>query len=48
MPLKNDGIDPSKVKDDPLFWISEQGKGKSYAPFTEKEWDELNAGKAKL
>ncbi|KAK8131533.1 AMP-binding enzyme [Apiospora sp. TS-2023a] len=48
VPLKNDGIDPSKVKDDPLFWISEQGKGKSYAPFTEKEWDELNAGKAKL
>ncbi|KAK8120685.1 AMP-binding enzyme [Apiospora kogelbergensis] len=48
VPLKNEGIDPSKVKGDPLFWISEQGKGNSYAPFTEKEWDELNAGKAKL
>ncbi|KAK8879022.1 AMP-binding enzyme [Apiospora arundinis] len=48
VPLKNEGIDPSKVNGDPLFWISEQGKGSSYAPFTEKEWDELNAGKAKL
>lgn len=48
VPLKNEGIDPSKVKGDPLYWISENGKGSSYVPFTEKEFSELNEGKAKL
>ena len=48
VPLKNEGIDPSKVKGDPLYWISENGKGSSYVPFTEKEFSELSEGKAKL
>ncbi|KAI0129784.1 fatty acid transporter [Xylariales sp. AK1849] len=48
VPLKNEGVDPSKVKDEPLFWISDNGKGRSYVPFAQKDWDALNAGRAKL
>ncbi|KAK9419655.1 putative AMP-binding enzyme [Seiridium unicorne] len=48
VPLKNEGIDPTKVKDDPIFWISENGKGSSYVPYGQQEWDFLNSGKARL
>ncbi|KAI1846123.1 hypothetical protein JX266_007648 [Neoarthrinium moseri] len=48
VPLKNEGIDPAKVKGDPLFWISEHGKGSSYVPYGEKDWEALQGGRAKL
>jgi hypothetical protein len=48
LPLKNDGIDPAKIKDDPVFWISGHGKGTRYVPYGQKDWDSLNNGKAKL
>lgn len=48
VPLKNEGIDPSKVKNDPMFWISDSGKGSSYVPYGHADWEFLNSGKAKL
>lgn len=48
IPLKNEGVDPAKVRGDPLLWISENGKGSTYVPFTEHEWNALQNGKAKL
>lgn len=48
VPLKNEGIDPAKVKGDPIFWISDNGKGPDYVPFGQSEWDLLTGGKAKL
>lgn len=48
VPLKNEGVDPSKVKEDPLFWISDAGKGANYVSYTHEDWNALHAGKAKL
>ncbi|KAK6206621.1 hypothetical protein LQW54_007573 [Pestalotiopsis sp. IQ-011] len=48
VPLKNEGIDPAKVKGDPIFWVSNNGKGPDYVPFGQSEWDLLTGGKAKL
>ncbi|KAI1810524.1 fatty acid transporter [Poronia punctata] len=48
MPLKKAGIDPGKMNGDLLYWISDNGKGDSYVPFTEKEFASLVSGRAKL
>ncbi|ROT42645.1 AMP-binding enzyme [Sodiomyces alkalinus F11] len=47
-PLKRDGVDPRKVQIDQLFWIEKTGKGQTYVPFRQQDWDGLVAGKAKL
>ncbi|KAH6644999.1 AMP-binding enzyme [Truncatella angustata] len=48
VPLVKEGIDPVKVNGDPIFWISDNGKGSSYVPYGQEGWDSLNSGKAKL
>jgi hypothetical protein len=48
VPLKNAGVDLSKTKGDPVFWISEGGKGPTYVRFTQADLDALHGGKAKL
>ncbi|KLU89224.1 fatty acid transporter [Magnaporthiopsis poae ATCC 64411] len=49
MPLKQEGVDPDKVKaGDDIWWIEGLGKGKTYVPFTREDWDSISAGKAKL
>ncbi len=48
VPLKQEGVHPEKVKGDRLFWVDRHGKGSTYVPFGQKEWDDLHAGKAKL
>lgn len=47
-PLKNDGVDPNRIKEDPMFWVSDNGKGAKYVQYGQKEWEYLNSGKAKL
>ncbi|KAI3330264.1 AMP-binding enzyme [Ustulina deusta] len=48
VPLKKAGIDPAQMNGDLLFWISENGKGDEYVPFTSNEFDSLLTGRAKL
>ncbi|KAF2963002.1 hypothetical protein GQX73_g10570 [Xylaria multiplex] len=48
VPLKKAGVDPTQMNGDLLFWISENGKGDEYIPFTSAEFDNLQAGRAKL
>ena len=49
VPLKNEGVNPAKVKPgDDLFWIERHGKGSTYIPFGIEDWNSLEAGKAKL
>ncbi|RYP24347.1 hypothetical protein DL765_000611 [Monosporascus sp. GIB2] len=42
--LRVQGVDPAKVGGDRLFWL----KDGTYAPFGQRDWDGLNAGKVKL
>ena len=42
--LRKEGVHPASVGEDRLFWLRDD----KYVPFTEKEWIELNAGKARL
>ncbi|KAI1393039.1 acetyl-CoA synthetase-like protein [Hypoxylon trugodes] len=42
--LRTQGVDPSLVGDDELYWL----RGGTYVKFTKKEWDILNAGQVKL
>ncbi|WYZ35997.1 hypothetical protein EsH8_X_000644 [Colletotrichum jinshuiense] len=49
VPLKNEGVDPSKIQcGDRILWIEQRGKGNTYVPFTQDDWDNLGKGKAKL
>jgi hypothetical protein len=48
VPLKKAGIDPAQMNGDLLFWISNNGKGDEYVPFTEKEYGSLESGRSKL
>ncbi|OHE99706.1 AMP-binding enzyme [Colletotrichum orchidophilum] len=49
LPLKNEGVDPSKIQGgDQLLWIEKHGKGSTYVPFTQDDWNNLGLGKAKL
>ncbi|KAK3329273.1 hypothetical protein B0H66DRAFT_507830 [Apodospora peruviana] len=49
IPLKSEGVDPSKVPPgDKVFWIDRHGKGVTYIPFTRQNWHDLHIGKAKL
>ncbi|KAI0969510.1 AMP-binding enzyme [Xylaria arbuscula] len=48
VPLKKAGMDPAQMNGDLLFWISENGRGDEYVPFTSNEFDSLQAGRAKL
>ncbi|KAI0858440.1 fatty acid transporter [Xylaria cubensis] len=48
VPLKKSGIDPAQMNGDLLFWISDNGKGDKYVPFTSREFDSLQTGRAKL
>ncbi|KAI1348504.1 AMP-binding enzyme [Xylaria sp. FL0043] len=48
VPLKKAGIDPTQMNGDLLFWISDNGRGDEYVPFTSKEFDSLQSGRAKL
>lgn len=42
--LRTEGVDPSKVGDDELYWLQD-GR---YVPFAKEDWSVLNAGKVKL
>lgn len=44
--LRNEGVDPSKVADDELFWL-EPGSDR-YTKFGKAEWERLVGGGAKL
>ncbi|CCF44530.1 AMP-binding enzyme [Colletotrichum higginsianum] len=49
VPLKNEGVDPSKVQGgDQILWIEKLGRGNTYVPFTQNDWDNLGIGRAKL
>ncbi|OLN97889.1 Isopenicillin N epimerase component 1 [Colletotrichum chlorophyti] len=49
VPLKNEGVDPSKVAgSDQILWIEKHGKGNTYVPFTPKDWESLSGGRARL
>jgi acyl-CoA synthetase (AMP-forming)/AMP-acid ligase II len=42
--LRQQGVDPSKVEDDALFWL----KGGTYVPFRPTDWKALEQGGVKL
>ncbi|KAL2139425.1 hypothetical protein VTI28DRAFT_5239 [Corynascus sepedonium] len=42
--LRQQGVDPSKVQDDALFWL----KDGTYVPFTQTDWESLQEGMVKL
>ncbi|KDN45582.1 putative FAT1-long-chain fatty acid transporter [Tilletiaria anomala UBC 951] len=44
--LRNEGIDPTKVGTDPLFWLPPGSD--AYKPFTHKDFKDLKAGLVKL
>ncbi|OBT90156.1 hypothetical protein VE02_00959 [Pseudogymnoascus sp. 03VT05] len=47
VPLREEGVDPAKVyKGDEIVWA--EAGGKTYQPFTQSHWDNLNSGKARL
>ncbi len=53
VPLRKEGVEPNKIgtdakegKDDKILWIPPKGEG--YVPFTEKDWQTLEAGQARL
>ncbi|KAI0377327.1 fatty acid transporter [Hypomontagnella monticulosa] len=48
VPLKRAGVDPAQTAPDPVFWVSDYAKGNSYVPFTQRDWDALKGGRAKL
>ncbi|KAK1573528.1 AMP-binding enzyme [Colletotrichum navitas] len=49
VPLKNEGVEPSKVQGgDKVLWIEKHGKGNTYVPFTQDDWNNLGIGRAKL
>ena len=49
VPLRAEGVDPGKVKEeDKVLWISETGKGNTYADFHKDDWEHLKLGKARL
>ena len=48
VPLKQEGIDPDKVKGDAVYWVDSHGKGSTYVPFERSDWEDLHVGKAKL
>ncbi|KAI0503431.1 AMP-binding enzyme [Xylaria bambusicola] len=48
VPLKKAGIDPFQMNGDSLLWISENGKGDDYMPFTSDEFLAIQVGQAKL
>ncbi|OHW99135.1 AMP-binding enzyme [Colletotrichum incanum] len=49
VPLKNEGVDPGKIHgDDQILWIEKHGKGNTYVPFTQDDWNSLDVGRAKL
>ncbi|KAK7752284.1 hypothetical protein SLS62_005820 [Diatrype stigma] len=48
VPLKKAGIDPGQMEGSPVFWISDNGKGDDYVPFTQDDLDALRGGRAKL
>lgn len=43
--LRQQGVDPSSVGDDALFWLKD---GVTYVPFTKTDWKALQAGVVKL
>ncbi|KAI1819142.1 acetyl-CoA synthetase-like protein [Xylaria intraflava] len=42
--LRSEGVNPSKVGDDELFWL----KGDTYVRFEKEDWDRMSAGHVKL
>ncbi|KAI1189736.1 fatty acid transporter [Nemania serpens] len=48
VPLKKAGFDPAQMNGDLLFWISDNGKGDDYVPFTTRAFEDLQGGRAKL
>lgn len=42
--LRADGVDPSKMGEDELYWL----KNGTYVKFGEKDWAELNGGRVRL
>lgn len=48
VPLKRAGVDPEQTKPDPVFWVADYAKGNTYIPFTQRDWDSLKGGHAKL
>ncbi|KAK2017400.1 AMP-binding enzyme [Colletotrichum eremochloae] len=49
VPLKNEGVDPGKIQGgDKILWIEKHGKGNTYVPFTQDDWNNLGIGRAKL
>ncbi|KAI0173067.1 fatty acid transporter [Hypoxylon sp. FL1284] len=48
VPLKRAGVDPEQTKPDSVFWVADHGKGNTYVPFTQHDWDSLKGGRAKL
>lgn len=48
VPLKKAGIDPGQMEESPVLWISNNGKGDDYVPFTQNDLDALRGGRAKL
>lgn len=44
--LRNEGVDPSKVGNDQMFWL--QPGGQAYEGFGEREWQGIVGGQAKL
>ncbi|EFQ34361.1 AMP-binding enzyme [Colletotrichum graminicola M1.001] len=49
VPLKNEGVEPSKVQGgDKILWIEKHGKGNTYVPFTQHDWNNLGIGRARL
>ncbi|KAK1982087.1 AMP-binding enzyme [Colletotrichum cereale] len=48
-PLKKEGVEPGKVQGgDQILWIDKHGKGNTYVPFTQDDWNNLGIGRAKL
>ncbi|KAK2049328.1 AMP-binding enzyme [Colletotrichum somersetense] len=49
VPLKNEGVEPRKVQGgDKILWIEKHGKGNTYVPFSQDDWNKLGTGRAKL
>jgi len=42
--VRAQGVDPSKIGEDELFWL----KGGTYVKFSKKDWEDLNGGRVRL
>jgi len=46
--LRNEGVDPEKIGEDEVLWLSSAGGNEGYQDFKKRDWEALGSGQVKL